>query len=141
MLIKYIALFIRRDNILEDTMNQFETNQKNGVIPNFKIEFVREPGVDQGDHLLLDPFFTCYVGGLKKEWMTLLSKEIFDPRRGLFKLSPNMRTIHPNPLSIVQSGQSDCFKLAGTVAALVYLFYETLVFNLSLIGYQRTDSH
>lgn len=55
---------------------------------------------------------------MKKEWLTLISKELFDTRRGLFSLSPNLRTIHPNPLSVIQPGELTYFRLAGTIAGL-----------------------
>lgn len=100
-----IALFIRRKNILHDTLQEFERHSQETTLYNFKIEFVNEPGVDQG--------------GLKKEWLNLLSKEIFDPMAGLFKLSANLRSIHPNPISRIQPGVTTYFKLAGILVGLV----------------------
>lgn len=35
-------------------------------------------------------------GGLFKEFLTELSKQVFDPQRGLFKLTAE-QTIYPNP--------------------------------------------
>jgi len=101
-----LAFYIRRKHILEDTLYELEKhNSLNDNVYRFRIEFVNEPGVDQG--------------GLKKEWLTLLSKEIFDPRAGLFKLSPNMRSVHPSPLSLIQPGAMSYFSLAGVLVGLV----------------------
>ena len=44
----FVALYIRRENILEDTLTEFESYEQNGALHNFRIEFVKEPGVDQG---------------------------------------------------------------------------------------------
>lgn len=112
------VVFIRRKHIVEDTIKEFENKRQEGVLYNFKIEFIKEPGVDQGTYLVKCSK-TIFLGGLKKEWLTLLTKEIFDPQKGLFRLSPNMRTIHPNPLSILQPGELTYFRLAGTIAGLV----------------------
>jgi len=98
------TIFVKRDNILEDTIRQFEVIPHKEIISNSKIEFVKEPGVD--------------AGGLKKEWLTLLTKEIFDPIKGLFQLSPNSRTIHPHPLSIIQPDALTYFNIAGFIVGL-----------------------
>jgi len=68
------------------------------------------------------------LGGLKKEWLNLLSKDIFGPNAGLFKLSPNGRSIHPNPLSLIQPGALRFFKLAGNLAAIVNISFHSLTF-------------
>lgn len=99
------VITIRRDNILEDTVKEFERNTAKDLLAFIKVDFAGELGVDQG--------------GLKKEWINLLAKEIFDPMKGLFKLSPNLRTLHPHPLSIVQPGELNFFKAAGTLVGLV----------------------
>lgn len=100
----FLVIFVRRDNILEDTIKQFEYIAHKDIIKNSKVEFVKEPGVD--------------AGGLKKEWLTLLAKELFDTRNGLFQLSPNTRTIHPHPLSIIQPDALTYFNLAGFIVGL-----------------------
>ena len=41
-------MFIRRKHIIEDTLKEFEDKKHTGVLFNFRIEFVKEPGVDQG---------------------------------------------------------------------------------------------
>jgi len=100
-----ITFYIRRKHILEDTLYELEKhNSLNDSVYKFRIEFVNEPGVDQG--------------GLKKEWLTLLSKEIFDPQAGLFKLSPNLRSVHPSPHSLIQPGAMSYFSLAGVLVGL-----------------------
>lgn len=45
----------------------------------FEVKFLKEEGIDSR--------------GLTREWFSCLSKEIFDPKRGLFKLSGNKLTV------------------------------------------------
>ena len=85
----------------------------------FKIQYSGEAGVDAGNKAILYDLYNPLIGGLKKEWFTLLAKEVFDPNRGLFKLSSNMRTIHPSPTSIIQLRAMDSFRFAGTLTGLV----------------------
>mmetsp|Transcript_39276 Transcript_39276/g.34966 ORF Transcript_39276/g.34966 Transcript_39276/m.34966 type:complete len:319 (-) Transcript_39276:3002-3958(-) len=95
-------MYIRRSNILGDTLKEFAKHSQEKLF--FRIEFVKEPGVDQG--------------GLKKEWLNLLSKDLFGPRSGLFKLSPNGRTLHPNPFAFIQPSANSIYRLAGNLAAI-----------------------
>jgi len=44
-----------------------------------------------------------------------------------------MRTIHPDPISIIQPGAMSYFKLAGFITGLVYLFFIGKIDNI--IGY------
>ena len=39
-------------------------------------------------------------GGLKREWLSLINKEVFNPSFGLFSLSANKSACQPNPWSI-----------------------------------------
>ncbi len=113
-----IGIYIRRDHILEDTLRAFDKNDKSKILYDSQVEFVKEPGIDAGSLNLSSPTKTS-LGGLKKEWMTLVTKELFDPRYELFKLSSNQRTIHPDPLSIIQPLCMSYFRLAGNIISLV----------------------
>ncbi|EGR34353.1 E3 ubiquitin-protein ligase, HECT-domain, putative [Ichthyophthirius multifiliis] len=55
------------------------------VLKQIKIQFKEEDGID--------------YGGLTKEWLALLGKEVFNPDYGLFQLSANKRSIQPSHLS------------------------------------------
>lgn len=78
------------------------------------------------------------VGGLKKEWLSLLAKELFDAETGLFKLSSNTRTIHPSPLSIIHPKYRSYFRLAGLLTGIVDIpCHKQLMTNL--LGDQNTD--
>jgi E3 ubiquitin-protein ligase HECTD2 len=58
-----LRFLIRRDHITIDSLNSIKKNQGD-LKKALKIEFVNEPGID--------------VGGLKKEWFLLLTKELFN---------------------------------------------------------------
>ncbi|EPY53705.1 ubiquitin-protein ligase E3 [Schizosaccharomyces cryophilus OY26] len=70
----YLILRVRRTHLLADSLRQVS---KPGIDlkKSLKVEFVNEEGVD--------------AGGLKKEWLLLLSREIFDPSFGLFESYPD----------------------------------------------------
>lgn len=66
----HLYVRVRRKNILHDSFQVFENNEddlKKGI----RVQFIGEPGID--------------VGGLRKEWFLLLTRELFDPTGGLFQ--------------------------------------------------------
>lgn len=73
------------------------------TLDDFKIEFDNEEGVD--------------AGGLKREWLSLLSKEIFDPEFGLFKLSANSISYQPSSLSYIIPDHLIHFRMIGRIIA------------------------
>lgn len=61
---------------------------------NITVNFVDERGIDAGTNLLkylqkIKLILFYKKGGLIKEWVSLFTKEVFDPRNGFFELSPN----------------------------------------------------
>lgn len=61
----------------------------------------------------------AYGDGLVLEWFFLVSKEIFDPKRKLFTVSPgDCRSYRPNPASFVDEDYLKKFKFAGLIIAL-----------------------
>ena len=67
----YFTLQIRRDHIIEDTLNALmQKSQQTSFKKKLKIKFVGEPGVDEG--------------GLRKEFFQILVKQLFDPNYGMF---------------------------------------------------------
>jgi hypothetical protein len=70
-----ITLSIRRNYIFEDSYHQIKDRKTDEMRGKFTIKIVGEEAID--------------VGGVKREWFTLLAKEMFNPNLGLFKLSSN----------------------------------------------------
>lgn len=67
----------------------------------FSIEFVNEEGMD--------------AGGVSREWFLLLSKQIFNPDYGLFKLSSTGNTYQPNKNSWINPDHLKFFKFIGRI--------------------------
>ena len=69
---QYIILKVRRDCLVEDSLNGISevvnTGSQEDIKKSLKVQFVNEEGVD--------------AGGLRKEWFLLLAREIFDPNHG-----------------------------------------------------------
>lgn len=65
----YCKFKIRREHIINDSLTNIKNNLNN-LHKSLKIEFINEPGID--------------VGGLKKEWFSLLIEKLFNPNNGLF---------------------------------------------------------
>ena len=65
----HMNLIIRRDQLLEDTLNQLSSKSKQLKKP-LKVKFVGEDGVDEG--------------GVRKEFFHLLIAELFNPNFAMF---------------------------------------------------------
>lgn len=70
-----ITLQIRRNYIFEDSYHQLKDRKAEEMKSKITVKIVGEEAID--------------VGGVKREWLTLLAKEMFNPNLGLFKLSAN----------------------------------------------------
>ncbi len=70
-----ITLQIRRNYIFEDSYHQLKDRKADEMKSKITVKIVGEEAID--------------VGGVKREWFTLLAKEMFNPNLGLFKLSAN----------------------------------------------------
>lgn len=53
------------------------------------------------------------AGGLTREWLLCLSREIFNPNYGLFEPSSSGNTYQPNPKSYVNPDHLQYFKFIG----------------------------
>ena len=58
-------------------------------------------------------------GGLRREFYSLIAKELFDPQFGLFRLSENKLSIQPNPLASIVPNYLLYFEFAGLMLAKV----------------------
>eukprot|EP01133_Synstelium_polycarpum_P017194 gene17194-20489_t len=74
----------------------------NQLLQNINVKFIGEEGID--------------LGGLKKEWFSLLFKQLFDNQYGLFMTNSNY-TLSINPNSHLQADYLTYFYFAGRMVA------------------------
>lgn len=75
----YLVLYVGRENIVNDTLNQLADQSAADLKKPLKVQFHGEDAVD--------------AGGVKKEFFLLLLKEILDPKYGMFTEYPESRCI------------------------------------------------
>lgn len=109
----YFKLSIRRNDIIHDSLMQIRSHPTE-VRKLLKVEFVNEPGID--------------AGGLKKEWFSLLTKELFDPLNGLISYSNENSvaylTTHHNPRKIAY----ESYHLLGIVLGMA--IYNSIILDI-----------
>lgn len=81
-----------------DQMNAFTPEEWKGKL---EVSFAEERGYD--------------AGGLTREWFTEISKQMFNPNLGMFKLSDSGSTYYPNPRSYIQNEHLAYFKFIGRI--------------------------
>ena len=88
------------------------------------IEFFNEPGIDQGKENLSESKsnFELIIGGLKKEWLSLVAQMLFNPTTGLFRLNEQKTAVFPSRDSLIIPGAKDLYTLCGYILAFVKLF-------------------
>lgn len=64
----YLRIRVRRENIVQDLVRCIQENREN-LKKSLKVQFINEPGID--------------AGGLKKEWLLILTKNLFLPATGM----------------------------------------------------------
>lgn len=74
----YLFIEVRRETIIEDTLNALVREGINFRKP-LRIKFVGEPGVDEG--------------GVQKEFFQLLIRKLFDPAYTMFTHNPESRLL------------------------------------------------
>ena len=70
--------------------------------------------------LVLKQYEKClnfFLGGLTREWLSLLVKEVFNPDMGLFKASENKIGYQPNPMSYIVPDHLLHFRMLGRLIA------------------------
>ena len=82
MLIPYCMITVRRENLIEDTLNILYKSKMN-LKKELKVKFIGEEGVDSG--------------GVKKEFFQLIVRQIFDPAYSMFIYNSETRTYWFNP--------------------------------------------
>lgn len=86
-----------------------------------KIQYNNEEGID--------------YGGLTKEWLSLLGKDVFNPDFGLFKMAANKRSIQPSPFSFIVPDHLTHFRYLGRLVgkSLIEKWIMDVDFTLSFI--------
>ncbi|ORX44137.1 hypothetical protein BCR36DRAFT_406494 [Piromyces finnis] len=118
----YFSIQIRRDHLIEDSLDQIQLALKNGVDmkKRLNVKFIGEDGVD--------------AGGLRKEWLFLLVKELFEPKYGMFKFDETTNLCWFSPISFENESQ---YKLLGIIIGLAIYNGIILDIRLPLACYKR----
>lgn len=119
---QHVDIRVSRSTILEDSFNALLNTNPRKLIGSIRVHFEGESGYD--------------IGGLTSEWFSMVTKEIFDPKYGLF-ISNENNCYHPNQLSYFNSNHIDYFKLAGKIVALSLLHNRNINAHLSMAFYRQ----
>ena len=119
-----LGINIDRTKFTISTLLQFENLDKTQLLLNLHVMYRDERGIDGGNSQ--NSTNLKIKGGLRRECFSMIAKELFDPRFGLFKLSENKRGIQPNPLASIIPNYLLYFEFAGIMLAKVTLFVAKL---------------
>ncbi|OWB75493.1 hypothetical protein B5S31_g5401 [[Candida] boidinii] len=108
----YFKVRVRRNNITEDSLRIIK-NKTGEFKKLLKVEFVGEEGID--------------AGGLKKEWFLLLTKDLFNPEKGLFSYNSESNLCW---FSINNLENPELYYLVGVVLGLS--IYNSTILDLKL---------
>ncbi|CAO3590665.1 unnamed protein product [Absidia cylindrospora] len=89
----YLVLEIRRDHIIEDTLQQLEEKSIQDLKKQLRIQFVGEEGVDEG--------------GVQKEFFQLMVRELFDLKYGMFTFNDESRLCWFNAHLMLENDTDD----------------------------------
>ena len=114
-----LTLNIRRDHLIEDTLNELAKNGQN-LQNKLRVKFVGEQGVDQG--------------GVSKEFFILVIRQIFDPNYGMFNYNKKTRLYWFNHYSFEPKIK---YELIGTIFGLAIYNNTILDVKLPMIVYKK----
>lgn len=106
-----LTLFIRRDHIVQDTLNQLSKQKRDDLKKPLKVMFVGEDAYD--------------AGGVKKEFFMLLLKEILDLKYGMFTFYEETNSIWFNDQTLEGI---DMYHLIGELCGLA--IYNSIIIDL-----------
>lgn len=106
-----LTLFIRREHVVQDTLNQLSKQKRDDLKKPLKVMFIGEDGYD--------------AGGVKKEFFMLLLREILDLKYGMFIFYEETNTIWFNDQTLEGS---DMYDLIGKLCGLA--IYNSTIINL-----------
>ena len=105
-----LTLSVRRDNLIEDTLEQISKQNINLRSP-LKIDFIGEEGIDQG--------------GLKKEFFMLITRKIFADEYNLFSYNSKTNLFWFN---LSSTHQSKNYELIGIIFGLA--IYNSIILDI-----------
>ncbi|KAF4324329.1 hypothetical protein BBO99_00003235 [Phytophthora kernoviae] len=110
----YLILKVRRDNIVEDAMQQLVhlSSSAETLKKPLKVKFVGEEGIDEG--------------GVQKEFFQILIRQLLDPAYGMFTYDEETRTLWFNSDSLEATME---YELIGTLLALA--IYNAVILDVS----------
>lgn len=117
----FFNMRVRRSHITLDSLTLIQKTPKD-VKKSLKVEFINEQGIDGG--------------GLKKEWFILISKELFDPRRGLF-VYDNEAGVAFFPISKTDPNQLKFYFLVGVIVGMAIYNSTILDIKFPLLVYSK----
>eukprot|EP00826_Nyctotherus_ovalis_P015078 TRINITY_DN1424_c0_g1_i12.p1 TRINITY_DN1424_c0_g1~~TRINITY_DN1424_c0_g1_i12.p1 ORF type:complete len:411 (+),score=130.90 TRINITY_DN1424_c0_g1_i12:1246-2478(+) len=123
MVSPYCDLEVRRDNLIEDTLNMLSRPNVN-FKKELRVKFVGEQGEDSG--------------GLRKEFFQLITKQLFDPSYSMFNYSEETRTYWFNPDTFEPCIK---FELIGFVLGLALYNSTILDVHFPRVVYKKLLSH
>jgi E3 ubiquitin-protein ligase HERC4 len=106
-----LSLFVRRDHIVQDTLNQLSKQKRNDLKKPLRVMFVGEEGYD--------------AGGIKKEFFMILLREILDLKYGMFTFYDETHTIWFNDQTFEEN---DMYHLIGELCGLA--IYNSIIIDL-----------
>ncbi|KAK8841005.1 hypothetical protein M9Y10_027842 [Tritrichomonas musculus] len=100
---KNLYIYPDREDILESSFQQLNSRKIIELLYCFSVKFINErEAVD--------------YGGVQRDWMTNLIKEIINPKNNLF-ISTDTQNYYPNPFSNVKPNHLSYFEFAGKMIA------------------------
>jgi E3 ubiquitin-protein ligase HERC4 len=106
-----LTLFIKRESIVQDTLNQLSKQRRDDLKKPLKVMFINEDAYD--------------AGGVKKEFFMLLLKEIVDLKYGMFNFYEETNSIWFNDQTLEGS---DMYHLIGEIMGLA--IYNGIIIDL-----------
>ena len=98
-----VNVSVRRQSILIDSFNRLAHVKPSGLMAPIHVRFLGEEGYD--------------AGGVRRDWFTCLTKELFNQNYALFMATPGGRSHQPNPASYVNPDHIPYFTFAGRIIA------------------------
>ncbi|TMW64427.1 hypothetical protein Poli38472_013049 [Pythium oligandrum] len=107
----YLLLRVRRDNVIEDALQQLVRASPETLKKPMKVKFIGEEGVDEG--------------GVRKEFFQILIRQLLDPAFGMFTYDDETRTMWFNSDSLEATME---FELIGILLGLA--IYNAVILDL-----------
>ncbi|ESO02744.1 hypothetical protein HELRODRAFT_112481 [Helobdella robusta] len=118
----HCRLEINRNNIFTESFRQIMRKRATDCYKRLLVKFKGEEGID--------------YGGIAREWLSLLSKEMFNPAFGLFQYTRDNQ-LYINPDSHVNSSHLYYFKFVGRIMALCILHGHQIDADFTLPFYKQ----